>query len=94
MRLSRQSLLALAFPLTAAFPLLRAVANAPFHSNHGSGAVSVVSDLFWQRRYDGSPSVLGKTIEVNRTPIIVSGVAPHRYSSALGFHWPSALHSP
>jgi hypothetical protein len=42
--------------------------------------------LFWQRRFDGSPSVLGKTIEVNLTPIIIIGVAPKNFSGASQVH--------
>lgn len=48
----------------------------------GSGAVAVISDLFWQRRFDRSPSVIGKTIDVNLTPVTIIGVAPRGFSGA------------
>src|SRR5215469_1383098 len=37
----------------------------------GSGAVAVISDSFWARHFDRSPSVIGKTIDVNLTPITI-----------------------
>ena len=37
-------------------------------SSPGSGAVAVISDAFWQRRFARSPSVIGKTIDVNFDP--------------------------
>src|SRR5580704_10334675 len=48
----------------------------------GSGAVAVISDSFWQRRFDRSPSVIGKTVDVNLTPITLVGVAPHGFTGA------------
>jgi MacB-like periplasmic core domain len=34
----------------------------------GSGAVTVISDSLWQRRFDRSPAVIGKAVDVNLTP--------------------------
>jgi predicted permease len=48
----------------------------------GSGAVAVISDSFWTRHFDRSPSVIGKTIDVNLTPITIIGVAPHGFTGA------------
>ncbi len=38
--------------------------------------VAVLSYRFWQRKYGGEPSIVGKTIELNRHPFTVVGVAP------------------
>jgi predicted permease len=52
----------------------------------GSGAVAVISDSFWQKRFDRSPSVIGKTMNVNLTPITIIGVAPRGFSGASRVH--------
>lgn len=47
-----------------------------------SGSVAVISDSFWMRRFSRSPSVIGKTMDVNLTPITIVGVAPHGFTGA------------
>src|SRR5579862_1555449 len=39
-------------------------------------AGAVLSDAFWKRHYGGEPSVIGRTIAVNRHPFEIVGVAP------------------
>jgi predicted permease len=46
----------------------------------GDGAVAVLSHETWQRQFASSPTVLGRTIRVNRVPLTIVGVAPP------GFH--------
>jgi len=41
----------------------------------GAAPVVVLSYEFWQTRFGGDPSVLGRTLLVNRTPAVVVGVA-------------------
>lgn len=48
----------------------------------GSGAVAVISDSFWARHFARSPSVIGKTIDVDLTPVTIIGVAPHGFTGA------------
>jgi predicted permease len=60
----------------------------------GSGAVAVISDSFWQRRFDRSPSVIGKTIDVNLTPFTIVGVAPRGFAGASHVHTPQDLFLP
>jgi predicted permease len=60
----------------------------------GSGAVAVISDSFWQRRFDRSPSIIGKTIDVNLTPVTIVGVAPHGFSGASHVHTPQDMFLP
>jgi predicted permease len=48
----------------------------------GSGAVAVMSDSFWIRHFNRSPSVIGKTIDVNLTPMTIIGVAPRGFTGA------------
>ncbi len=46
----------------------------------GAHPVAVVSHGYWQRRFGGDPSILGRTVTVNGQPMSVVGV------SAPGFH--------
>jgi predicted permease len=58
------------------------------------GAVAVISDSFWQRKFSRSPSVVGKTIVVNLVPITIIGVAPEGFSGASRVHDPQDLFIP
>jgi MacB-like protein len=60
----------------------------------GSGAVAVISDAFWQQRFGSSPSVIGKTVDVNLTPVTIVGVAPRDFSSASHVHTPQDFFLP
>jgi len=42
--------------------------------------VAVLSYGFWQSRYAGSPAVLGKTIQIDRTIFTIIGVAPEDFA--------------
>ncbi len=42
-------------------------------------AVAVLSDAYWKRRFNGRPSVLGKTLIVNGQPAIIIGVTPPEF---------------
>ena len=47
-----------------------------------AGAVAVISYGLWERDYGRSPDVLGQTIRVNDTPVIIVGVNPKGFTSA------------
>jgi predicted permease len=59
-----------------------------------SGAVAVISDAFWQRQFGRSPSVLGKTLDVNLTPVMIIGVAPPSFTGASRVQTPQDLFLP
>jgi predicted permease len=48
----------------------------------GAGAVVVLSDAYWARRFARSPSVIGASVEVNRTPVTIIGVNPPGFTGA------------
>jgi predicted permease len=48
----------------------------------GSGPVAVISDEFWSRRFGRAPDVIGKTIQLNLTPITIIGVNPPGFTGA------------
>jgi putative ABC transport system permease protein len=43
------------------------------------GPVAVISYQCWQRRFGGTPSVIGRTLHVDRVPFTVVGVAPRGF---------------
>ena len=49
----------------------------------GSGPVVVISDGLWTRRFGRSPSVIGKTIELNLVPFTIIGVNPPAFTGAV-----------
>ena len=57
---------------------------APGEDVEGRHRVAIVSHRLWQRRWGGSPSLVGSSITINREPYTVVGIAP------AGFEYPSA----
>ena len=51
----------------------------------GADPVVVLSYAYWQSRFDGDPSVIGKKASVNGAPVTIVGVAPE------GFHGLTSL---
>jgi len=45
----------------------------------GEKPVCVLNYNFWQRRFQGNPNVVGKTIKINDHSLTVVGVAPHGF---------------
>jgi predicted permease len=45
----------------------------------GQKPVCVLNYNFWQRRFQGNPNVVGKTIKINDHSLTVVGVAPHGF---------------
>ena len=45
--------------------------------------VAVISHRYWQRRFAGDSSVIGKTIDVNRSPVVIVGVMPEGFDGPL-----------
>ena len=41
--------------------------------------VAVISHRYWRRRFASDPSVVGKTIDVNRSPVAIVGVTPEGF---------------
>jgi predicted permease len=48
----------------------------------GEGTIAVISDEFWARAFGRSPAVIGKTIELNLTPVRIVGVNPPSFTCA------------
>jgi len=63
-----------------------------FHAadEHGpnSAPYVVLSDSLWRRAFDADPGVVGTTVQLNKHPFTVMGVAPARFHGTDQFDWP------
>ncbi len=63
-----------------------------FHlsDEHGpnSAPYIVLSDSFWRRRFDADPRVVGMTVDLNKHPVTIIGVAPRSFNGTELFFWP------
>jgi predicted permease len=50
----------------------------------GAHPVAVISYAYWQQRFAGSPSIVGKQVTINNTPMTIVGVAPEGFIGAFG----------
>jgi predicted permease len=50
----------------------------------GAAPIAVISDSYWERRFNRSRSALGKTILVNLIPVTIVGVNPPAFTGAKG----------
>ena len=46
----------------------------------GRNRVAILAHGFWQRRFAGDPSVVGRTVRLNGTPIEIVGIAPAEFT--------------
>lgn len=46
----------------------------------GAGSVALISYRYWARRFDRSPSVIGKKITLNEVPVTIIGVNPEYFT--------------
>jgi predicted permease len=63
-----------------------------FHATdeHGPGSAPfvVLSDGLWRRAFNADPAVVGTTVELNKHPFTVVGVAPAPFHGTEQFVWP------
>jgi predicted permease len=63
-----------------------------FHSSdeHGpnSAPYIVLSDGFWRARFNADPRVVGMTVDLNKHPFTIIGVAPRTFNGTEIFLWP------
>jgi predicted permease len=50
----------------------------------GGPDLAILSRTLWQRRYNADPSIIGRTIDVNRRPFTVVGIAPEGFAGLTG----------
>ncbi len=39
----------------------------------------LISENYWQRRFDGDPEIVGKTVRLNDVAVTIIGVTPHDF---------------
>ncbi len=63
-----------------------------FHASdeHGpnSAPYIVLTDAFWRTRFNADPRVVGMTVELNKHPFTIIGVAPRTFNGTEIFFWP------
>ena len=52
---------------------------SPSDDRPGQANVAVLSHAYWQRRFGGSPGIIGQTISLNRALFTIVGVEPKRF---------------
>lgn len=71
-------------------PVLGRTFSAEEHLESGS-AVALISDAMWRRRFDRSPTVLGRTIRVDTVSHVIVGVLPPEFENVrLTLGWDEA----
>ncbi len=81
------------FPALGASPLLGRTVTA-LDDQPGHEHVAVLSEWLWQSRYHGDRAIVGKTIDVNGSPMTVIGVMPARFAFPDGAGMPPGLDLP
>ena len=63
-----------------------------FHANDEHGANSapfiVLSYDFWAARFNSDPNIVGTTVNLNKQPLTVIGIAPKEFHGTEVFYWP------
>ena len=60
----------------------------------GRHRVVILSYGYWQRRFGGSPEVIGKRIEVNDQTLEIVGVMPRQFAYPVGVEFPTEVYWP
>jgi predicted permease len=77
------------FPVLVGRPALGRLITPDDDRISGAHPVTMLSYAFWQRRFGGDSSVVGKRIELNGLPFTVIGVAPHGFTSTYNVFAPA-----
>ncbi len=68
------------FPVLGLQPAMGRLLAADDERSIGGHPVAVLGHAYWTRRFASDPTIVGKTIVVNRQPLEVVGVAPAEFS--------------
>ena len=74
------------FDILGTRPALGRFFDATEDETAGARPVVVLSHDLWMRRFNGDPSVLGRSVRVNRQPFVIIGVAPEGFHGHLPLH--------
>lgn len=76
------------FDLLGVRPELGRFLHASDEHGINSAPYVVLSHEFWQRRFNGDPGIVGKTIDVNKRPLTVIGIAQPDFHGTELLYWP------
>ena len=76
------------FAVAGAAPHLGEFPRAGEAESRGSAPTVVLSYRYWQRRFGGDPSLVGRSITINGRSFTVAGVAPENFT---GLSWAMAV---
>jgi len=71
-------------PLLGITPSIGHNFDADIDAHGGARREAIISDALWKRRFNGDPHVVGKTIDLDRAPFTIVGVAPEGFSGLTG----------
>ena len=76
------------FDTLAVHPYLGRVLHASDEHGENSAPYIVLSHAFWHSHFDDDPSVVGKTVQLNKHPYTIVGVAPPAFHGTILFFSP------
>jgi predicted permease len=76
------------FDLLGAQPALGRFFHASDEHGPNSAPYIVLSDGLWRSRFNADPRVVGMTVDVNKHPFTIIGVAPRTFNGTEVFLWP------
>jgi predicted permease len=76
------------FDMLGVQPQLGRLFHATDERGPNSAPFLVLSDAFWHSRFNADPLVVGKTVDLNKHPFTVIGVAPKTFHGTELFFWP------
>lgn len=76
------------FDMLGAQPALGRFFHASDERGPNSAPYIVLSDAFWRTRFNADFSVIGRTVELNKHPFTIIGVAPRSFNGTELFFWP------
>lgn len=76
------------FDLLGIQPVLGRFFHAADEHGPNSAPYVVLSNSFWRNHFNGDPKIVGQTIDLNKHPFTVLGVAPRAFHGTEIFMWP------
>ncbi len=76
------------FDMLGVQPLLGRLLHASDEHGPNSAPYVVLAETFWRSHFNGNPQVIGTTVELDKHPFTIVGVAPKAFHGTELFFWP------
>lgn len=76
------------FPMLEIKPLLGRLLTREDDATEDGSQVAVLSYACWKVRFGGDSGIIGRTIELNKHPYVIVGIAPEGFNGTERFIWP------